>query len=207
MRSQRKAYKAGSLAQDRIDWLINIGFKWALNVKCSEVPWETRFNELVQYEAKHGDCNVPKKQGTLGTWVRSQRAAYKAGSLAQDRIDRLSSIDFKWALKEADVPWETRFNELVQYKEKHGDCNVPQRQGQLGTWVDKQRFNCMKGKLYHRTASIASMTSALNGRCQEEVQERASKRSNRNRETESDDEVDEIGALIYDQAMRQRTAS
>ena len=36
---------------------------------------------------------------------------------------------------------------------------------------------------------------------------RASKRSNRNRETESDDEVDEIGALIYDQAMRQRTAS
>ena len=85
-------------------------------MKRSEVPWETRFNELVKYEAKHGDCNVPSSQGTLGNWVRVQRKTYIANSLTQDRIDRLNRIDFNWALKGPTVPWETRFNELVQYK-------------------------------------------------------------------------------------------
>ena len=101
--------------------------------KGPEVPWETRFKELVQYKAKHGDCNVLVKQGQLGNWVRKQRVAYKAGSLAQDRIDRLSSIGFLWALVQIgpSVPWDTRFNELVKYKAKHGDCNFPTSQGKL----------------------------------------------------------------------------
>ena len=81
--------------------------------------------------------------------MRKQRAAYKAGSLAQDRIDRLSSIGFKWALVQIgpSVPWETRLNELLKYKAKHGDCDVPRSQGQLGTWVNNQRFNYKKSKL------------------------------------------------------------
>ena len=144
---QRKAYRAGSLAQGRIDRLNSIDFNWAL--KGPTVPWETRFKELVQYKAKHGDCNVPDVQGKLGNWVRSQRKAYKAGSFAQDRIDRLSGIGFKWALVErgSEVPWETRFKELVRYRAKHGDCIIPQRQGQLGKWTQKQRTNYKENKL------------------------------------------------------------
>ena len=111
--------------------------------------WDSRFNEVVQYKAKHGDCNVTFSQANLGKWVSRQRAAYNANSLAQDRIDRLSSIGFKWAMKEAvqAVPWETRFNELVQYKTKSGHCNVPQSQGQLGTWVRTQRKACKDNSL------------------------------------------------------------
>ena len=37
-------------------------------------------------KAKHGDCNVPSKQGKLGNWVRVQRVAFKADSFSQDRI-------------------------------------------------------------------------------------------------------------------------
>ena len=43
--------------------------------------------------------------------------------------------------------WETRFNELKEYKEQHGDCDVPQRKGQLGTWVSRQRTSYNNKKL------------------------------------------------------------
>ncbi|EJK50665.1 hypothetical protein THAOC_30296, partial [Thalassiosira oceanica] len=117
-----------------------------------QVPWETRFNELVNYRSEHGDCNVPVKGDKLGSWVRKQRRAYVANSLAQDRIDRLNSIGFKWRLKATRdsgprVPWETRFDELIQHKANHGDCNVPLSQGQLGTWVSTQRVAYKKNKL------------------------------------------------------------
>ena len=149
MDTQKTSYKKGKLSQDRINRLSGIGFTWILVEKGPNVPWETCFDQLVRYKAKHGDCNVPSGQGKLGTWVSKQRAAYKADSLAQDRIERLDSIGFKWAFVEqsAKVPWETQFNELVEYKANHGDCNVPARQGQLGRWVHNQRSNYKEGKL------------------------------------------------------------
>ena len=117
---------AHSLAQDRIVQLSGIGFKWTLK---EAVPhWNARFKELLTYKSEHGDCNVPKRQGKLGRWVGGQRKSYMAGSLPQDRIDRLNIIGFKWALKEAvsTVPWDTRFEELIKYKAEHGDCDIPQ---------------------------------------------------------------------------------
>ena len=256
---QRGAYKAGSLAQGRIDRLNNVGFKWSLKKSSrsySTVPWATRFNELVRYKAKLGDCHVPWRTGYLGTWVKQQRRAYTGGSLAKDRIDRLSSIGFKWALNKgrgAKVPWETRFGELVQYKAKLGDCDVPWRTGNLGTWVKQQRRAYTGGSLAqdridrlddigfdwtpHRgsrkrkaapstsirkqslsrkkrvsssSTNVDSRSVRDGSRCVEpggfkgEGRKVPSKRSDHNRGTESDDEVDEIGALIYDQVMRQR---
>ena len=127
--------------------------------------WNARFKELLDYRSQHGDCNVPQKHGTLGTWVTSQRSAYRDEKLAQDRIDRLNSIGFKWTLKEGGpkVPWETRFNELVQYKAKHGDCNIPRRQGQLG---DKEASSVSPTGMtsLSKIALIVSMVLASTGR-------------------------------------------
>ncbi|EJK70142.1 hypothetical protein THAOC_08524, partial [Thalassiosira oceanica] len=117
--------------------------------KCDE-QWDARFKELLDYRSEHhGDCDVPFRHGKLGRWVGNQRQAYVANSLAQDRIDRLNKIGFNWRLKQASltVPWGTRFDELVQYKETNGDCNVPQSQGQLGIWVNTQREVYKKNKL------------------------------------------------------------
>ena len=136
---------AESLTQDRINRLSSIGFKWDMKEGWAIVRWETRFNELVKYKAKHGDCNVPHRQGKLGQWVSHQRVAYLADLLAQDRIDRLNSIGFNWRLKEG--CWDTKFQELVRYKAKHGECKVPRSQGPLGTWADRQRTTYGKGKL------------------------------------------------------------
>ena len=258
VRRQRVAYKADSLSQNCIDRLSGIGFKWALLEQSANVSWETRFNELVQYKAKHTDCNVPRSQGPLGRWVSHQRTDCKEGKLSKDRIDRLNSIGFSWKLREAvsAVPWETRFDQLVQYQTKHGDCNVPREQGKLGHWVQSQRgranslpqdrINRLNGIGFdwrpgrggtrkrkahpsirkpfsrkERVSSPSNVNSPFVGDIARGAEpngfkgegRRATsvpslkvppKRSDHSRWTESDDEVDEIGAMIYDQAMRQR---
>ena len=51
------------------------------------------------------------------------------------------------------MDWNQRFNQLKEYKEKHGDCDVPQRykaNPQLGMWANNQRSihnKTKKGKL------------------------------------------------------------
>ena len=143
---QRRAYRKKTLAQDRIDRLNRIGFRWTSHEVHKEA-WENQFDELVKYKAKHGDCDIPTRQGKLGTWVNGQRRAYRKKTLAQDRIDRLNSIGFKWKKEQSNVPWKTQFDELVKYKAKHGDCNVPVGQGKLGRWVHKQRTHYKNNNL------------------------------------------------------------
>ena len=179
VQKQRGGYKKSKLSQDRIDRLNGIGFDWTPpRGGVPGVPWETRFDELVQYNAKHGDCNISTKQKPLGRWVNDQRLKYKNSKLSQDRIDRLNGIGFDWtppiggsrkgralpSTREQSssrprgsstlviqwqtmVPWETRFDELVQYKAKHGDCNVHWKQGKLATWVATQRTAYRVGSL------------------------------------------------------------
>ena len=127
--------------------------------------WNARFKELIKYKSEHGDCNVPIRQGKLGTWVSTQRNRYMAGSLQRDRIERLDVIGFNWALKEAvsTVPWETRFKELVQYKAEHGGCNVPSgRENSERGWIIKGLLT--RRASYHRIASTGSTPSALIGK-------------------------------------------
>ena len=111
--------------------------------------WEERFNELVAYKEVNGNCNVPRSQGALGLWVDTQRTTYKRGKLSQERTAQLEGIVFNWGTqREEEIkPWEERFNELAAYKEKNGDCNVPQRLGTLGSWVNNQRKLHKKGTL------------------------------------------------------------
>ena len=35
--------------------------------------------------------------------------------------------------------WMSRYHELIEWKRKHGNCNVPQREKKLGCWVSTQR--------------------------------------------------------------------
>ena len=42
------------------------------------------------------------------------------------------------------VSWEDRFEQLVAYKEEHGDCKVPQSSGPLGTWVTNREQEYQK---------------------------------------------------------------
>lgn len=61
------------------------------------------------------------------------------GRLTDERIRRLESIGFVWSLRD---DWQKHYDELKQYKEEHGHCNVPARYAKnrrLGIWVSAQR--------------------------------------------------------------------
>jgi hypothetical protein len=47
---------------------------------------------------------------------------------------------FDWDAQ--DAQWQTMFTELKRYRERFGDCNVPQKwkeNPQLGSWVNNHR--------------------------------------------------------------------
>jgi Helicase associated domain len=51
-------------------------------------------------------------------------------------------IGFQWRVAKPAVGWEKRYQQLVDYKNMHGDCNVPQSyppDKPFGRWVMKQR--------------------------------------------------------------------
>ena len=101
----------------------------------------------------------------LGTWVSTQRAQYKkfqqdpsTSQMTQERIERLESIAFQWVVPRS-AEWDTKFHELVAYKDAHGgSCNVPQgyvENPQLGKWVSNQR---QQYKKFQQDPSTSYMT-------------------------------------------------
>ena len=146
---QRQSHRKGKLSQKRTTQLKAIGFSW--NKTTNE--WENRFKELDAYKEKNGNCSVPRNQGKLGNWVSDQRGLYKTGKLSQTCTAQLEGIGFVWDLQK--TQWDDRFKELVVYKEEKNNCDVPQSQGALGTWVKKQRRLHKKGVLSQaRTAQL-----------------------------------------------------
>ena len=138
---RREEFKTGKLSDERIARLESIGIVWDLR----EQEWLDSFEELTKYKAENSDCNVPRKQGSLGAWVDNQRTFYKNGKLSQERLDLLESIGFSW--EPIDEAWMTHFDELVDFKNENGHCSVPKVQGPLGVWVTNQRQSIKKGKL------------------------------------------------------------
>lgn len=62
--------------------------------KLREEAWNKQFDELTNYKAKHGDCDVPGAQGTLGRWVSHQREIRE--TMSRKRFDALDKIGFIW---------------------------------------------------------------------------------------------------------------
>jgi hypothetical protein len=75
----------------------------------------------------------------LGSWVRKQRKS--KNRLVEDQLDKLEGIGFDWNY--TSVAWENGFSQLKAYKDRVGDCRVPNRHLEsnykLGRWVAAQR--------------------------------------------------------------------
>mmetsp|Transcript_21427 Transcript_21427/g.46546 ORF Transcript_21427/g.46546 Transcript_21427/m.46546 type:complete len:244 (-) Transcript_21427:150-881(-) len=145
---QRTLYREGKLSDNCIERLEWIDFMWQIR-SSSDEAWENRFNELVEYKAEFGDCNVPARytdNPQLGKWVVAQRS--KRSKLSQDRIDHLDDVGFRWSPKKEN--WEECYGKLIQYKAKHGHTNVPwdyKTCPQLGWWANNQRSSYKEGRL------------------------------------------------------------
>eukprot|EP00591_Stephanopyxis_turris_P016325 CAMPEP_0195533372 /NCGR_PEP_ID=MMETSP0794_2-20130614/40344_1 /TAXON_ID=515487 /ORGANISM="Stephanopyxis turris, Strain CCMP 815" /LENGTH=328 /DNA_ID=CAMNT_0040665871 /DNA_START=21 /DNA_END=1007 /DNA_ORIENTATION=- len=136
------------LTEERMNLLLDLGFQFqpeppsSLNLSGShdrkkkeqqqqeEVAWNKRMDELRQYKAIHGNCDVPRRytpNPQLGAWVHMQQKAYKNlilqrrnsnddddnngktlnknnkySSLTEQRRVELESVGFTWNI--CDVP-------------------------------------------------------------------------------------------------------
>ena len=77
--------------------LEEIGFTWEL--ASPRQPWEIRYDELLQFKATHGDCDVPAEylaNPVLGKWVSRQRQNKKDNKLSLEREQLLNEAGFIW---------------------------------------------------------------------------------------------------------------
>ena len=123
--------------------------------KAKEEEEQRVFNEhlvkLVEYRANHnGSCNVPKQNyKKLRNWILDIRQKKETNELSEQRIKILDSLGFTWkdktrkelaTDKRCDV-FQSKFEELVLYKRRHGNTNVPYENGELGKWVERIRVH------------------------------------------------------------------
>ena len=123
----------------RIQMLEDAGITWQVKVMVTQ--WDARFADLKRFKAEHGHCDVPVKHpGGLGRWLATQRRD-GVRRLGPDRVRRLETEGFKWKVAcGEDIRWDARFEQLKDFKEQHGHCNVPVRHpGGLGRWVIAMR--------------------------------------------------------------------
>lgn len=111
--------------------------------------WNLHFNHLLAYKKINGHCRVPHTYDAnpaLSHWVKRQRYQHKCKlegkvwNISESRIQKLNAIGFIWDAQE--LLWQTRFDELKDYRLQYGDCNVPynfNENRKLPTWVKCQR--------------------------------------------------------------------
>mmetsp|Transcript_14970 Transcript_14970/g.31672 ORF Transcript_14970/g.31672 Transcript_14970/m.31672 type:complete len:1013 (-) Transcript_14970:337-3375(-) len=148
--------KESNLTAVKIKKLADIGFDFnprgIPGSRTREARWEANFQALKDYKARHGDftqCkNDDRKVLRIISKMREQYKRKQRGErcgLTDERIAQLEEIGFDFQrVKSPKVSdrrsWEERFQQLLEYKEKHGHCMVPRRTGGvLGQWVLRQR--------------------------------------------------------------------
>jgi superfamily II DNA or RNA helicase/ferredoxin-thioredoxin reductase catalytic subunit len=145
--NQRQNKKKGILSQEYIARLNEIGFMWNPN----DEFWETMFKSLVEYKEIYGNCNVPaqwNENEQLGNWVSHQRTAKKRDELPAKYIEKLNALGFVW--EPSKTYWEKMFETLLEYKNIHGHCKVPDKYSKiprLNSWVVTQRKLKKQNKL------------------------------------------------------------
>jgi superfamily II DNA or RNA helicase len=131
--------EAESIPTIRRQQLDYLGFVW----DPFAADWEEGFRYLTVYREREKHCRVPAKHREngfpLGTWVSKQRRTRDA--MPVERRQQLNELEFVWDPFEAN--WDEGFSQLKAYKEREGDCRVPdshvERGFRLGGWTAKQR--------------------------------------------------------------------
>lgn len=151
--AQRQRRKKEMISDEQIQLLDVLGFTWQRRERGS---WEDRYQELIEFKASHGHCNVSfayEEVPKLGAFVNTMRTQKSSGLLRQERIELLERIGFQWAIRKVskDEAWEIRYAQLQEFKARNGHCKVPNAWPEnplLGRWVGLQRQQKKSGKLY-----------------------------------------------------------
>ena len=145
-------FRQGELTPKQFSCLDDLGFIWNL----SKYRWEEAFKHLAAYKDVFGDCLVGQRRYIkdislsenqsqkdrfqidyrLERWVDYLRRSY----LTTEQVKRLNKLGMVWDPR--DRQWKKFFKQLVDYKEKFGDCLVewgPNTDHRLVRWLSKKR--------------------------------------------------------------------
>jgi hypothetical protein len=160
VRTQRQFHGNNKIRLDRKGLLDEIGFVWKVPTagpdnKKYDKHWYQHYEKLVEFKRKNGNCLVPQRyqeDATLGLWVVRQRHLHTKNKLRLDRKELLDELGIVWRRvdnsaayadnKKYDKYWHQHYEKLVEFKQTHGHCLVPQRYEKelsLGVWVRTQR--------------------------------------------------------------------
>ena len=149
--NQRQFLKRDQLSMERKRRLEELGLRW----DPYDEAWKAAFSELTAYHQEYGNCTPPKSFTTdsgfnLGSWISTQRSAYKNNKLSRDKKERLEALGFTWD-PSAEL-WEEAFSELTAYHKENENRTPPtsfttDSGFKLGSWVSNQRIAFKKNAL------------------------------------------------------------
>jgi hypothetical protein len=107
--------------------------------------WERAYAALNAFAVEHGHCRAPRTDDLdLRGWVGQQRQKYKAGTLEDDRVERLEQIR-GWSWDPQTDAWETGYDALLPFAAREGHARVRSDHLEagypLGAWVAEQRIS------------------------------------------------------------------
>jgi len=173
--NQRQFHRRGEMNQDRQQLLQDIGFfdeqgktspqKKAAVKRSLDEMWEENRQALIANKIEHNGSFSFHPKSKLGRWVENQRRALKLGKLSEERATLLNEIDIdqfderrvEAIRKSVDAMWEKTRQELIAYKEEHGDYSVPPK-STLGRWIENQK---RAYKLYDMPAERAELMQQM----------------------------------------------
>ena len=104
--------------------------------------------ELVLWISRHGERppsrdseNIvfQRTEAELASWITSiNRRRNDPGFLSSEQREILKEVRFPFTISH-DESWMHSYNLLKNYAGEHGNCDVPQRDPELGSWVAEQR--------------------------------------------------------------------
>jgi hypothetical protein len=152
-----KQWKAGERNRYGINYvqvkqLEAIGFEWetkeSLVIRDS---FDEKIKELREFREKHAHLKVPRNH-YHSRWCHRIRASYRlwingeinANGLTDERVNRLEELGFEWNPRgnRKSEYMESKFQELLKFKQKHGHLNVPrskQNTNALYWWCNRMR--------------------------------------------------------------------
>lgn len=135
---RHEAHRRNDLTDEQIARLNAIGMRWDSK---QDIIWENGFEKAKEYSEKYGAADAPfnyvSEDGfKLGVWLSKCREKYAKGTLSEERIGRLESINMVWS-KARKNDWDECFDRVKEYYLEHGDVNIPPNFKANGIWLNK----------------------------------------------------------------------
>ncbi len=154
--NMKTRYREGTLSEEVIRRLEDIGFCWSTKQK----NWETGYEHAKAYCEEKGNLDVEKRYRSpdgypLGQWLLAQRRIQSGKErggrrLTKEQFTRLDALGMRWESQE-DILFEEYVELFCRYKEKYQMTSIPtshREEGRpLGQWAFKIRKRKKEGEL------------------------------------------------------------